>query len=124
MKVSNCCGADGSYSFMVAWATYEDAELCPKCGEHCEYVEEEPKDRKCYNCKHASPGFKISGQTHHQCNHPKHEEGFKSGDLSPWDTLQEFYNTCESHEFRRATTDETDLNTINTENEQRTDEDA
>jgi len=40
MKVSNCCGADGSYSFMVAWATYEDAELCPKCGEHCEYIEE------------------------------------------------------------------------------------
>ena len=40
MKVSNCCGADGSYSFMVAWATYEDADLCPKCGEHCEYIEE------------------------------------------------------------------------------------
>ena len=55
---------------------------------------------KCYNCKHASSAFKISGKTHHQCNHPKHEEGFKSGELSPWDTLQEFYNTCDTHEFR------------------------
>lgn len=57
---------------------------------------------KCYNCKHASSAFKIAGKTHHQCNHPKHEAGFESGELSPWDTLQEFYNTCESHEFRQA----------------------
>ncbi len=46
---------------------------------------------KCYNCKHASSAFKIAGKTHHQCNHPKHEEGF---------TLQEFYNTCDTHEFK------------------------
>ena len=57
---------------------------------------------KCYNCKHASSAFKIAGKTHHQCNHPKYESRFKSGELSPWDTLQEFYNTCESHEFRQA----------------------
>lgn len=57
---------------------------------------------KCYNCKHASSAFKIAGKTHHQCNHPKHEEGFKSGELSPWDTLQEFYNTCDTHEFRQV----------------------
>ena len=55
---------------------------------------------KCYNCKFASSAFKIAGKTHHQCNHPKHEKGFESGELSPWDTLQEFYNTCETHEFR------------------------
>ncbi len=55
---------------------------------------------KCYNCKFASSGFKIAGKTHHQCCHPKHKEGFESGKLSPWDTLQEFYNTCESHEFK------------------------
>ena len=55
---------------------------------------------KCHNCKHASKGFKIVGNTHHQCNHPKHEEGFKSGKLSPWDTLQEWYNSCEYHEFK------------------------
>ena len=56
--------------------------------------------QKCYNCKFASSGFKIAGKTHHQCQHPKHLPGFESGELSPWDTLQEFYNTCESHEFR------------------------
>lgn len=55
---------------------------------------------KCYNCKHASSAFKIAGKTHHQCNHPKHEKGFESGELSPCDTLQEFYNTCDTHEFR------------------------
>jgi len=60
------------------------------------------KKPKCYNCKFASSAFKIAGKTHHQCNHPKHEEGFKSGELSPWDTLQEFYNTCDTHEFRQA----------------------
>lgn len=60
------------------------------------------KKAKCYNCKFASTAFKIAGKTHHQCNHPKHEEGFNNGTLSPWDTLQEFYNTCESHEFRQA----------------------
>jgi len=45
--------------------------------------------------------FKIAGKTHHQCNHPKHKEGFENGSLSPWDTLQEFYNTCQSHEFKK-----------------------
>ena len=64
-----------------------------------------PKPKpKCYNCKHASSAFKIAGKTHHQCNHPKHEEGFKSGKLSPWDTLQEFYNTCETHELKSTST--------------------
>jgi len=58
------------------------------------------RSAKCHNCKHSSTGFKIAGNTHHQCNHPKHEEGFKSGELSPWDTLQEWYNSCESHEFK------------------------
>ena len=58
------------------------------------------KKAKCHNCKFASPGFKIAGSTHHQCIHPKHEQGFESGELSAWDTLQNFYNTCESHEFK------------------------
>jgi hypothetical protein len=56
--------------------------------------------RKCFNCKHASNAFKIAGKTHHQCCHPKHEAGFESGELSAWDTLQEWYNSCESHELR------------------------
>ena len=58
------------------------------------------KKPKCYNCKHASVGFKIAGKTHHQCLHPKHNKGFESGELSAFDTLQEFYNSCDTHEFR------------------------
>ena len=34
MKVSNCCGEPVHEFYMTT-------ELCPKCGEHCEYVEEE-----------------------------------------------------------------------------------
>ena len=58
------------------------------------------KKPKCYNCKHASYGFKIAGKTHHQCLHPKHNKGLEDGSLTAWDTLQEFYNTCDTHEFR------------------------
>jgi len=58
------------------------------------------KQTKCYNCKHASNAFKIAGKTHHQCCHPKHESGFLSGELSAWDTLQEWYNRCKDHEIK------------------------
>jgi len=61
------------------------------------------KKAKCYNCKHASGAFKIANKTHHQCNHPKHKEGFENGTVSPWDTLQEFYNSCNTHEFKIIT---------------------
>ena len=61
------------------------------------------KPKKCYNCKHASPSFKIAELTYNQCCHPKHEEGLKSGDISPWDTLQVFYNTCPDHELKPLT---------------------
>jgi hypothetical protein len=65
-------------------------------------MEGNPVKPKCYNCKHASHPFKIAGKTHHQCNHPKHEDGFKNGNLSPWDTLREFYNTCDTHELKQS----------------------
>lgn len=54
----------------------------------------------CYNCVYASNGFKIAGNTHHQCLHDKHWEGLENGKLSPWDTLQEWYNNCESHNLK------------------------
>jgi hypothetical protein len=60
------------------------------------------QQRKCYNCKHASASFKIADKTHYQCCHPKHAPGFESGELSPFDTLQEWYNTCEDHELKEA----------------------
>ena len=56
--------------------------------------------RKCFNCKFASSAFKIAGKTHHQCNHPKNKELYDKGKITEWDTLQEFYQTCESHEFK------------------------
>jgi len=35
MKVSNCCGA------VIDYYSWRDLyELCPKCGVHCEYIEE------------------------------------------------------------------------------------
>jgi len=45
MKVSNCCGENGNVSHHISfivddWITYEQQELCPKCGEHCEYIDE------------------------------------------------------------------------------------
>jgi len=61
------------------------------------------KNKKCYNCEYASKGFKLGSTTHHQCNHPKHEKGFNSGDLTAWDTLQEFWQTCEDHKFKKNT---------------------
>ena len=42
MKVSNCCGADGNVPLNkhTRWVTAEQGEICPKCGEHCDYIEE------------------------------------------------------------------------------------
>lgn len=57
-------------------------------------------NNKCFNCKFASPPFKIAGKTYHQCTHSKHEDGFINGILSPYDTLQEWYNTCSFHSLK------------------------
>ena len=63
---------------------------------------EEKKPKKCYNCKHSSKGFIIAGKIHHHCFHPKYkEEDMKSGKISPWDTLMEFSQTCDDHEFKQ-----------------------
>ena len=61
----------------------------------------ETNKAKCHNCKHASKAFKIADNTHHQCNHIKHKEGLESGEITAWDTLQNWYSTCESHEFKQ-----------------------
>lgn len=73
---------------------------CTYCGKQLNKTTGEINRAKCHNCKYSSSGFKIAGKTHHQCNHPKHEECFKSGELCAWDTLQEWYNSCESHVFK------------------------
>lgn len=66
-----------------------------------EATKAKPKYKKCYNCKFAGKPFKIAGKTHLHCEHPKYtDEDFQSGKISPWDTLQEFWNTCKDHEFK------------------------
>ena len=41
MKVSNCCGVKGDYKMgEYIPCTFENFNACPKCGEHCEYIEE------------------------------------------------------------------------------------
>lgn len=58
------------------------------------------KKLKCHNCKHASKGFKIGNKTHHQCLHPKWDKEMRNYNISPWETLQEFWNTCDDHELK------------------------
>jgi hypothetical protein len=53
---------------------------------------------KCYNCKHGGKTFKLSKVTHLHCCHPRHVKEAKAGTLSAWDTLMEFWQTCEDHE--------------------------
>ena len=38
-KISNCCGASGKGGYAITSTTFEEAELCSKCGEFCEYIE-------------------------------------------------------------------------------------
>lgn len=59
-----------------------------------------PQKARCHNCVFASAYFRIGSNTHHQCLHPKHEQGLISGELTPWDTLQNWYSTCETHEIK------------------------
>lgn len=59
------------------------------------------KRNRCCNCVFAGKMFKISGKSHLHCEHPSYtEEKFLSGEFSPWDTLKEFWNTCEKHELK------------------------
>jgi len=59
--------------------------------------------RKCYNCRYAGKAFKSARVTSHICEHPKYtDEMFESGKLSAWDVLENFYNTCEDHEFKES----------------------
>ena len=60
------------------------------------------KKRKCYNCKFAGKQFKVSNVTHLHCEDEKQypKEKWESGELTAWDSLQKFSDTCEFHEFK------------------------
>jgi len=58
------------------------------------------KNAKCYNCKHSSKQFKIGDLTHLHCLNENiyPEEKLMTGEISPWDTLKVFSDTCDKHE--------------------------
>ena len=64
------------------------------------------KRPRCYNCKFVGKSFKVAGLTNNHCEHPKYTEAmFLSGEISPWDTLRVFSDTCNDHEFKNLTTE-------------------
>lgn len=56
----------------------------------------------CYNCKHAGEPFKLPLSTpkvHVHCEHSSYKEQHKAGNTpSPWETLREFWATCDLFE--------------------------
>ena len=60
------------------------------------------KKAKCYNCIFRSDTFKIAGKTYLHCFnedlYPK--EKFESGELTAWDSLKEFWDKCDKHNFK------------------------
>src|SRR6478752_3503048 len=60
-----------------------------------------PKRKRCYNCKHAGSSFKVCGTTNMHCEHPD-DKISGAEHQNPWDTLRNFYDTCESWEAKPA----------------------
>ena len=59
------------------------------------------KKRKCYNCKHRTEAFKVGKLTHYHCMSPTYTKQHNDGiDISPWETLRVFSDSCDEHEFR------------------------
>jgi len=58
------------------------------------------KDKqKCYNCRWAGQQFKVFKTTHLHCKHPRFDNEIKnSPTFSAWDTLREFWNTCDDYD--------------------------
>jgi hypothetical protein len=57
--------------------------------------------KKCYNCKLRSHAFKVGNLTHYHCDAPTYQQQRSEGkEVSPWETLREFSNTCKEHEKR------------------------
>jgi uncharacterized protein (DUF3820 family) len=59
------------------------------------------KKYKCYNCKHRTEAFKVGKLTHYHCMSPTYKKQHNEGiDISPWETLRVFSDTCDEHELR------------------------
>jgi hypothetical protein len=57
---------------------------------------------KCYNCKFGGDKFKIAGKTYLHCGNKElyPEKDFEEFKISPWDTLREFSDKCNKHQFK------------------------
>lgn len=61
-----------------------------------------PIRKRCHNCIFYGTKFKIAGKIHAHCERVQYtEEQYKSGEVSPWDTVKVFYETCKNHLFRQ-----------------------
>ena len=56
---------------------------------------------RCWNCKYVGDYFTTTSKmNNHHCKHPRFESLFLEGKLSVWDTLYEFWHTCEYHKLK------------------------
>lgn len=62
------------------------------------------KKPRCHNCKHAGDQFKIGKLTHLHCKNPEKfpKEKWESGELTAWDSLCVFSDSCPDHEFKES----------------------
>lgn len=65
---------------------------------------ENRKKPRCHNCKFSSNQFKIGKLTHLHCQDEKQypKEKFENGNLSAWETLRVFSDTCNNHKFKTS----------------------
>lgn len=69
--------------------------------------EQKARKPKCHNCKHAGTTFRIANMTHMHCEQPDYnQELIDAGEMSPWETLREFWHTCDRHEFKEPAAQE------------------
>lgn len=61
------------------------------------------KKPKCHNCIFAGNNFKVANVTHlHCCDEKQYpKDKFESGELTAWDSLMKFSDTCNNHEFKK-----------------------
>lgn len=120
MEVSNCCGEKGNVRFYETEWLYSEAGMCPKCGEHCEYIEE--KKPELMNNIIIGCNYHTNWQTHKAMRFVLVEVSGNMARLKTRNTGKDFWTNIDDlvfinsdHNKRKA---QQLLNTINTENEQ------
>jgi len=59
--------------------------------------------KACYNCEFSSSQFKVLDKTHVHCQNETMypQKGFESGELTAWDTLRSWYDSCNYHKAKK-----------------------